>query len=607
MERAKRVSVKEMWKFCLFQAKNYGILKFVLVFGTVTGASVTYVNSFVYAKILDSLLSEEYDTASKFVVILVLLVMALELLTRGCKKIFSHYTAPSEEETKKRTARKAFEMEYEEIEKTETLQSFRRVRQGENGHGGIKDQLDAIYQYFTELVKVVFAAGFVGVLLAQSDFGKENIWQFLLSTAVLILVFAGVLYLENLISQDLGRKNVQLNLENEKTNSLTAYIGDIISSETCAQDIRLYHLNDYLMKKWNVVSDMAKLFIRTRRYSGKKEGMVSFALQILAGVTYVYIVLKALAGSISTGEVLMYAGAIITMMDSIRQLMRYHMEIDYANEYLKVYEEFINLPNMHYDGTLPIEKRTDNCYELEFRNVSFRYPDTEQWILKNVSLKFNVGEKLALVGRNGAGKTTLIKLLLRLYEPTEGEILLNGINIGKYDYEEYTQIFSVVFQDFKLYHFPLDENIAGSSKVDEERIKLVLEEVGLTGRVEKMRDGIHTILYHETGDGESLSGGEAQKAAIARALYKDAPFVILDEPTAALDPVAEAEIYEQFGSLVGDKTSIYISHRMSSCKFCDKIVVLEAGEIAEAGCHEELMQKRGCYYELYEAQAQYYV
>lgn len=174
--------------------------------------------------------------------------------------------------------------------------------------------------------------------------------------------------------------------------------------------------------------------------------MVSFTLQILAGVTYVYIVLKALAGSISTGEVLMYAGAIITMMDSIRQLMRYHMEIDYANEYLKVYEEFINLPNMHYDGTLPIEKRTDNCYELEFRNVSFRYPDTEQWILKDVSLKFNVGEKLALVGRNGAGKTTLIKLLLRLYEPTEGEILLNGINIGKYDYEEYTQIFPWYFR-----------------------------------------------------------------------------------------------------------------------------------------------------------------
>ena len=201
----------------------------------------------------------------------------------------------------------------------------------------------------------------------------------------------------------------------------------------------------------------------------------------------------------------------------------------------------------------------------------------------------------------------MIKLLLRLYEPTEGQILLNGIDIGKYDYNEYVQIFSAVFQDFRLYDLPLDENIAGSETVDEKQVSAVLEQTGLRERVEKMKNGAHTLLDHETGDGETLSGGEAQKAAIAKALYKDAPFVILDEPTSALDPVAEAEIYENFNKMIGEKTAIYISHRMSSCKFCDKIVVLDKGRIAEAGTHRSLLQAQGIYYELYQAQAKHYV
>ena len=184
---------------------------------------------------------------------------------------------------------------------------------------------------------------------------------------------------------------------------------------------------------------------------------------------------------------------------------------------------------MHYDGTLPIEKRDDGDYELEFSHVSFRYPGTEKDVLSDVSLRFKVREKLAVVGRNGAGKTTLIKLLLRLYEPTSGTITLNGIDIGKYDYQEYVQIFAAVFQDFRIYHLPLDENLAGSENVDAERVKTVLEQVGLRERVARMKDGAHTLLGHDIGDGELLSGGEEQKLAIARALYKDAPFVILDE------------------------------------------------------------------------------
>ena len=314
-----------------------------------------------------------------------------------------------------------------------------------------------------------------------------------------------------------------------------------------------------------------------------------------------------MSGSISTGDVLMYAGAIITMMTSVQDAILKYNEIAYNNEYLKLYEEFIKRPNMHYDGTLPIEKRDDKRYELSFYNVSFKYLGSDKYILKDINMTFNIGEKLALVGLNGAGKTTLIKLLLRLYEPTEGEIRLNGIDIGKYDYDEYVQIFSVVFQDFGIFDFPLDENIAASEDVDSARVKKVIDQVGLTELVNSLPDKERTLLYHENGDGVALSGGEAQKVAIARALYKDAPFVILDEPTAALDPIAEAEIYENFDTLVGDKTAIYISHRMSSCKFCDRIVVINNGRIEEEGSHDSLMDKNGLYAKMYNTQANYYV
>ncbi len=605
-EKAQNMSIKAMWHFCLFQTKGYDIIKYALVFGAISGAIVTYVNSFLYAQILNTLMQSDYTKASILAVELVVAVMIIQLLAKGSRRIFEHYTEPSEEETKKRTARKAFTMEYEEIEKQETLQSFRRVRQGENGHGGIEVQLTHIYDYFTSCVEVVCAVVFVIVLLMQSDFTKENIVVFAVSTFGLALAFAGVLFADRKISERMGQLNVEMNLKNEKNNALSNYILAIITSEKWNQDIQLNGIQNYLIHKTKAFTNVGKMFVEMAVKFGRLEGMMSFFLQILAGMIYGYIVLKAVCGSVSVGDVLMYAGAMVTMMSGIQKMLKVHMDINYSDIYLKTYEEFINRPNMHYDGTLPIEKRDDGRYQLAFHHVFFKYPGTEDYIIQDLNMEFIIGEKLALVGQNGAGKTTLIKLLLRLYEPTEGRITLNGIDIGKYDYDEYVSIFSVVFQDYKLYDFPLDENIAGSENVDEERVHAVLAQVGMTKRVAKMKDGIHTLLNHETGDGEALCGGEAQKVAIARALYKDAPFIILDEPAAALDPVAEAEIYENFNTMVGDKTAIYISHRMSSCKFCDKIVVLEKGEIAESGTHEQLMAMKGLYSKLYDAQAQYY-
>ena len=270
--------------------------------------------------------------------------------------------------------------------------------------------------------------------------------------------------------------------------------------------------------------------------------------------------------------------------------------------------KFLDTPNTMYQGSLTVEKRSDRKYNIEFKNVSFRYPGTDTYALKNVNIKFQVGSRLAVVGMNGSGKTTFIKLLCRLYDPTEGEILLNGINVKKYRYDEYMNIFSVVFQDFKLFALPLGENVACRTNYDSALAEDCLIKSGFGERLKELPAGLNTYLYKDyDSSGVDVSGGEAQKIAIARSLYKDAPFIILDEPTAALDAVAEAEIYSKFDEIAGDKTAIYISHRLSSCKFCDEIAVFDGGAVVQYGSHEQLVaDETGKYFELWHAQAQYY-
>ena len=254
-----------------------------------------------------------------------------------------------------------------------------------------------------------------------------------------------------------------------------------------------------------------------------------------------------------------------------------------------------------------MEKRQDNRFSVEFINVSFKYPGADTYVIKDLNLKFVIGEKMAIVGKNGSGKTTFVKLLCRLYDVTEGCIKVNDVDIRKYDYKDYCALFSVVFQDFHMFAFPVGENIAAGSEVDEELAVDAMKKAGLGERLSTLSDGLRTCIgkdYDENG--VSFSGGEKQKLAIARAIYKDAPFVIMDEPTAALDPEAEAEVFEGFDKMVGKKTAIYISHRLASCKFCEDILVFDQGKVVQHGSHEELEKQEGLYRQLWNAQAQYY-
>ena len=336
----------------------------------------------------------------------------------------------------------------------------------------------------------------------------------------------------------------------------------------------------------------------------------SFSI-LLSAVTHLSVFLftaaKAYIGVFGIGSLVLYQSTVERFVNAVAITTKAVGELRFNNQYLEKLYKYLDLPNEMYKGTLAVEKRDDIDYEIEFRDVSFKYPRTETWALRHVNMKFKIGDKLAIVGENGSGKTTFIKLLCRLYDPTEGKILLNGIDITRYRYDEYMALFSVVFQDYALFQFPLAANVAASFDWDAERVRDCLVRAGLEEKLDGLERGIETPVGRDyDSDGVDFSGGEMQKIALARALYKDAPFVILDEPTAALDPIAEAAVYENFNTLTQNKTSVFISHRLSSCRFCDEIAVFDHGMLVQEGTHEKLVGETGKYAELWHAQAKYY-
>lgn len=392
-------------------------------------------------------------------------------------------------------------------------------------------------------------------------------------------------------------------------NRAFSFYGKMMQDYHRGKDIRIYQQQKLIDKAYKDFQrkSLQTFGIEMAKMQARFLGTNAAISSLISGFVYLFVGMKALVGLISMGSVVQYVGAISQFTSGFSELIKSSTDSWQNLDYVKLYFDFLDTPNPKYKGTLPVEKRNDNDYEIEFKNVSFRYPGSETYALKNLSLKMKIGQHLAVVGRNGSGKTTFIKLLCRLYDPQEGEILLNGINIKKYGYQEYLSLFSVVFQDFQLFAFSVGQNVAADIAYDQKRAIDCLNEAGVGDRIRKMPRGLDTSLYKIDADGVDISGGEAQKIAIARALYKNAPFVVLDEPTAALDPVAEFEIYSKFQEIVGDKTAIYISHRLSSCRFCDNILVFDKGEMIQSGSHDELIQdEKGQYYALWQAQAQYY-
>lgn len=585
---------------------NHRVL-FWLLGSAFAAATLPYLSLFFSARILNLLLAKSYRACLYTVVVFLLTQYGLGLFEKICRQYLDGQKELCLARTEQKITAKALELEFEKFEKTETMDAIRRTNVSSMGSGNVGDQLIVIHTLITSLLSVLYALFFLLRLFLLSDSSRNNFFTSSFSMLALLLLGGVQLALSSRINRRSTQKKIELNQGNDHSNSVANYLVNVMLEERRADDIRIGHLDHFLDVQFGkAMEHFLPMYLDFARFSAITDGKNALLSLLSNFAAYLVIGARALYGVLPIGDVLLYAGSVTRAMSDLQTFLATGSEFDYINSYLSTYEDFIAQPSMAYDGTLPIEKRDDGQYEFAFHDVSFSYPGTNIPVLEHVTLSFAVGEKTALVGRNGAGKTTLIKLLCRLYEPTSGYITLNGIDIRKYSYKEYTQAFSVVFQDFHLFSLPLDENIAAGTEIDEAALQSSLAKVGLTDRVQQLPQGVRTRLYNNNGSGVDLSGGEAQRTAIARALYKDAPFVILDEPTAALDPIAEAEIYKQFSQMTAGKTAVYISHRMSSCKFCDRIIVLDHGRIAEDGTHDTLLANHGIYANLYETQAQYY-
>lgn len=487
-------------------------------------------------------------------------------------------------------SRRVMELDFQLTEDKAALDQIEAARTGMDWYSG------GVYgismQLFGIITCIFTIAGTVALILMNAP-------VLFVVTAVLLIIYAIVNDKENRIDMKAFEKL-------SKVNRIFGYLGYGITDFRYGKDIRLYHARDMMLQKWEKYSDDS---LKTWQWQADRKLLPEFVKTIAHVIrnfaVYLYLGVLVITEKISIGIFSQMISSSSVFYTSVEWTVFYIQEIIKRANYAYEYVKFMNYPAAIEKGARHIEKRE---HIIEFKDVSFCYPGTETKILNHINLILHPGEHLSIVGLNGAGKTTFVKLLCRLYDPVEGEILLDGVNIREYDYGEYMSLFAPVFQDFKLFAFSIRENIILNRNVNEEEIRRMTEQVGLCGKIDSLTEGMDTMLFKGFDqDGIEPSGGEQQKIAIARALLKKAPVVILDEPTAALDPIAEYDIYRQFDVLVGNKTAIYISHRLSSCRFCDRIAVFSEGKIMEYGTHNELVDKvDGIYAKMFEAQAQYY-
>ena len=459
---------------------------------------------------------------------------------------------------------------------------------------------DATEIIWSQLNQLLFCSlGFVTYLLVMK---RINV----LILAVTILA-AVVSYLAVQRSVAWMQKNRE---ESDHAYQCILYLKNEAWNPVVAKDIRILH-----MKEW--LSDTMEQHYETILHFAKAKGnhdfmadcVNIFSALIRNGVAYAYLIGQVLVGNMDAPQFILYFSAVSGftnwvqgIMENVGQIRQSGVGISDVMELLS-YEE----PYRFEDGELLPENQAGH-YELKLENVSFRYPGASEDTLHNLNLAIHNGEKLAVVGRNGAGKSTLVKLLCGFYDPTEGRVLLNGEDIRKYNRKEYYKLFSAVFQDFSILPGTIAENVAQSAdEIDFSRVKAAVKDAGLEENIERLPEQYETKLGRSVHlDAYELSGGETQRLMLARAVYRNAPVIVLDEPTAALDPIAESDLYERYHELTKGSTSIYVSHRLASTRFCDRIILIGAGGIAEMGTHEELMEAGKEYAHLYEVQSRYY-
>lgn len=530
------------------------------------------------------------------IIVCALLLVGIDFVATGCKTIaesikntlgewFNQYFAVM-------LAEHAMGMDYEHTENPQALDQLNKAKEGISWYsGGVVGILDYFYQIVLNATIFVSVAAII-----------------LVKCPLIFPVQIVALLFDSFYNAKINKKEEENFLKLAKINRMFGYVLYRLVSFEYGKDIRLYNSSGLMAQKADAYTEDTTNVWKDGAIAGEKNLLKMDVINCLrGGISYFYIGFLAVAKKITIGDFSMCISASASLYSSLNQMIDCGMEIRKRCNYAYQFLLFLEYPSAMQTGE---KKVSGGEHVIEFSDVSFRYPRSEKYVLRHINLTIRSGEHLSIVGLNGAGKTTFIKLLCRLYAVTEGKIYIDGVDIMEYSEEEYRKLFAVVFQDFKLFAFTLRENITlGDSDFSEEEIARVLKLSGFDEDAGKLEKGLDTMIYKSFDEkGTELSGGQQQKVAISRALYRNAPIVILDEPTAALDPVAEYDIYRKFNSLVGGKTAIYISHRLSSCKFCDHIAVFAEDTIKEYGTHEELVHKKnGIYAQMFFTQAKHYI
>lgn len=580
---------------------------------SISAALTPYVAIFLTARIINEIAGERDAHTLKWLALISLLSASLlALLNVGLSRWKNYERKILWYRRDKFYTDKLLSMNFKDVDTSRTHNLMTKIQQNDSwpawGLGGLLGDFDLLVESFLTIVGAVALSSSLFVFKVPESAGTLAV----LNNPIFILVIIAVMLAVTFAVPVLINKGnaYWANFSGDVTmfEKYKVFMVKASQEHRRALDTRIYR-QDILGQKYLdgavACGDRAAAALRPMRLLHTSSTTVS---HIFTLIIYIFVCLKAWGGAYGVGSITQYIGATTALSGGVSGLLRFFGDLRNNAPFLQTAFDFLDTPNEMRQGKLSTGECPGSMYEIEFRNVSFKYPSTEEYVLKNLSLKFKIGQRLAVVGQNGSGKTTFIKLLCRLYDPTEGGIYLNGVDIREYDYREYMDLFSVVFQDYNLLPFPLGQNVAAAAEYDTDRARECLGKAGFGERLKTLPRSLDTCLYKDfEKEGVDISEGEAQKIALARALYKGAPFVILDEPTASLDPIAEFEVYEKMNEIVGDKTAVFISHRLSSCRFCNDIVVFHEGRLIQYGCHDSLIaDKEGKYYELWNAQAQYY-
>lgn len=576
----------------------------------VTKAALPFVNLYFSSRIIDILsTTREMKTLSLFVALALAINLFLFITSRTLENRYDMSRGLLYNKERGEVIRKLYTLDYEKLESPAFQTLLHKHQEAMDKAGSSLYRLSWMLSHWVSgATTLAFALVLLFPLLKISFKGGETFVEspwFAVALFAAIGVAVGIILI---ISRKISKEWFRLSEQYMGLDRLYDYYTEMIADYKTGKEIRTYQEQLIIEKDatQQLLNEGIAIQKKIAANSAKSSSLIAIIGAVIGFGIYLFIGLKGLIGLFSIGSLVCYTGSFMQVVQGVTAIANTTGQIPQIIPTLDYYFDILHTESGKQAGTLL--PQMDTPVSIEFRNVSFKYPESETYALKNFSIKLENGEKLAVVGRNGSGKTTFIKLLCRLYDPQEGEILLNGVNIREYDDAAYRQLFSVVFQDFSMFSFPLAQNVSVADTYEEARVWACLEEAGIADDVRGMEQQLDTYLYKDVEEtGVEISGGEAQKLALARALYKNAPFIVLDEPTAALDPIAEYEIYSKFNRLVGDKTAIYISHRLSSCRFCKHIAVFQQGELVQLGTHEELIRDpSSAYYELWNAQAQYY-